>query len=335
MNHELDLSTLPTDVSASFDRRGLFRIGGLTVAAAALVAACSDNTIAGPVGRVGVGEPNPTLKDPVINDGVLLRTSASIELSIVGAYNHIIEKGWLAKSSTTLPKLGDQTALVKEFITHHQKAAEMFNSLAQEAGAEPWTCGNPRLDSAFLDIIFERVENGAKATDNAKAIPPSDDPTRDMINLVFTLENVSAATCQALVPQVTQPSFRAESMRIGARSARQGSLTSLKINPGVYVSAVDAQAAQPGVTTTAAPVVSAPPATNPDGSAKPPLTEIPLPVAVPSPFGSLSGLTWVGADGDENGVRLKLIFETPSLNSLTYPFMSCGGQDGAATTTTG
>ena len=58
-----------------------------------------------------------------------------------------------------------------------------------------------------------------------------------MVNLVVTLEPLSAATSQALVPQVTEPSFRAEAMRLGARSARQAALLSLRMNPGAYFAA--------------------------------------------------------------------------------------------------
>jgi len=32
---------------------------------------------------------------------------------------------------------------------------------------------------------------------------------------------------------------------------------------------------------------------------------------------------FIGGNGDENGVRLKVNFETPSLNSFAYPFSSC------------
>jgi hypothetical protein len=313
----------------TYDRRGLFRIGGLTLAAGAIVAACADNNIAGGIGRVGTGDTNPKLPDPIVNNNVLLRTSASIELSIVGAYNTMLKKGWLAQKSATFPNLGDQTALVTSFIDHHTKAAETFNQLAKEAGGDPWNCGNPRLESAFLTPIFQRVEKGVAATDNAKAIPPSDDPARDMMNLVFTLESLSAAASQALMTQVTESSFRAESMRIAVRSARQSALASLKMNPGAYVTPADAAAAQPGVTTTTPSGDTVPPATVAGGA---PLTEIPLTIANPSQFGSLSGITWIGGMGDENGVRLKLIFETPSLNSFTYPFDTCPGT--AATTTT-
>lgn len=316
------------DVTASFDRRGLFRIGGLTITAAALMAACG-KTQAGTVGRVGVGSETPTTIAPVVNDGVLLRTAASLETSIANAYDHMLKAGALAKTSSTYPNLGDQTALITTFAKQHVQAAEKLNSLAQEAGAEAWTCGNSRLDSAFITPIFDRVEKGDVATDTAKAIAPSDDPTRDMINLVLTLENLSAESCQALVPQVSDPSFRAEAMRIGGRSARQATLTSLRVNPGAYVSDVDATNAQPGVTTTTEAAttttqnIAAPSGGGTVAPAAPPQTEIPLPIAIPSQFGSLAPITYVGGLGDENGVRLKLNFETPSLNSLEYPFDTC------------
>jgi hypothetical protein len=301
-------------VAASFDRRGLFRIGGITIASAAVMAACGDPaSSAGELGRVGNGAPVPTLLDPVVDDSVLLRTSASFETSIANAYDHILEKGYLAQASATLPDLGDQTELVTACAEHHRKAAESFNALAQEAGGEPWTCGNPRLDSAFINTVFTRVEEGAPAVDSTPAIEPSDDPTRDMINLVETLELVSAATCQALMPQVTQSSFRAEAMRIGARSSRQAALVALRINPGGYLPALAEAAPAESTTTVAAGA----------GDAAPPLTVIPLPTALPSRFGSLSPVVYIGGNGDENGVRLKLNFETPSLNSFVYPFDSC------------
>lgn len=321
MSHEMTNEPTPVQptTEGTIDRRSLFRLGGLTVAGAAMLAACGDPaSSAGELGRVGNGAPVPTLLDPIVDDSVLLRTSASYETSIADAYDHIIETGALAQPSPTYPDLGDQTDLVKRFAEHHRKAAETFNELAKEAGGEPWTCGNPRLDSAYLDVAFERIEVGAPATDSAPAIPPSDDPTRDYVDLVNTLELLSAATCQALMPQVTQPSFRAEAMRVGARSSRQGALMALRINPGGYLpSGAEGAAAAPESTTTTV-------ATTDGGEAAPPLTPIPVPVALPTRYGSLAPITYIGGNGDENGVRLKLLFETPSLNSFVYPFDSCG-----------
>jgi hypothetical protein len=301
-------------VEASFDRRGLFRIGGLTVASAVIIAACGSSQ-GGDLGRVGNGAPTPTLQDPIVNNSVLLRTSASLETSIADAYDHILKKGSLAGDSITFPQIGDQTDLITLYAEHHRKAADTFNSLAQEAGGETWTCGNPRLDSAFIEPIFVRSEDGVPATDAAPAIPPSDDLKRDMLNLVLTLELLSAASCQALMPQVTEPSFRAEPIRIAVRSSRQAALLSLRMNPGIYTPAEQEAAAAAAAAATTTTVAAA--------DAAPPQTEIPLPAALPSRYGSLAPIVYIGGHGDENGVRQKLSFETPSLNSFVYPFDTC------------
>ncbi|MEY4175211.1 MAG: hypothetical protein RI900_2376 [Actinomycetota bacterium] len=301
MNH---LPTNPTQI----DRRALLRIGGVTVAGAAFVAACG-STAGGEIGRVGTGATKPTLLDPVVDDGVLLRSSASIETSIANAYQRILDSGVLAGGSATYADLGDQSDLVAKLQEHHTAAAATFNELAVAAGAEAWECGNTRLDAAYIDPVFNRVQDGAAATDAAAAIEPSDDACRDMINLVLALENLSAETCQAMVPLVTQAAQRVELMTAGARSARQAALVALAINPGAHVAG--SPAAQAAPTTTA-----------PAGD-EPPQTEIPLPIAINSQFGSLAPVTWIGGKGDENGVRLKVNFETPSLNSLAYPFDTC------------
>jgi len=313
--------SISTTDAASFGRRGLFRIGGLTVTAAALMAACGKNP-AGEVGRVGDGPTTPTLPGATVDNSVYLRTMASIETSIALAYDRMVKSGVLAKASSTLPNLGDQTDMVKAFAEHHRTAADSFNALAVKAGATAWTCGNPHLDDVFLTPIFDRVEKGAVATDVAKAIEPSEDATRDMINLVVTLENLSSESCQALVGLVTEAQYRAKPMKFGVRSARQAALAALKVAPGAYVAPTDASAAQPGVTTTTEAATTTTAA--PKGStAPPPPTEIPLPVAIPSTFGGLAPITYIGGHGDENGVRLKLNFETPSLNSFIYAYATC------------
>lgn len=308
MTNELE----PTVNTSGVDRRGLLRLGGLTAAALA-IAACADNTVAGTVGRVGEGGTTPALEKEVVNDGVLLRTMAGISTSIANAYDHILQGGFLSKASATLPDLGDQTELVTLLKTHHTAAAKSFNAMAQEAGAQPWTCGNTRLDAASINMIFERVENGAPATDSALAIGPSDDATRDYINLAFCLESMSASSCQAMVPVLSQPAMRFTAMQIGVRSARQASLVALHIFPGGYITGVGESTTPEDVTTTTVAADGAPPAATP----------IPLPVAIPARFGLLSPTTFIGGAGDENGVRLKINFETPSLNSFAYPFNTC------------
>jgi hypothetical protein len=311
-----------------FDRRGLFRVGGLSAASVLAIAACGKSE-AGETGRIGVGEDTPKLQTAIVNNGVHMRTLAGIEQSITAAYQRMIDENLLTVASATFPDIGDLTPLITQFGEQHTAAAATFNALATGQGAEPWECGNTRLDQAYIDVVFDRVQNGAAATDAAPAIAASDDPTRDMLNLVLTLESLSAASCQGVVPQVSEAPLRAAAALVGVASARQSALMALLLNPGGYVSTADAANAQPAeVTTTPAPTTTQNIAAPDDGSgtetaAAPTPTDIPLPVAIPSQFGSLAPIVYVGGAGDENGVRLKLNFETPSLNSFAYPFETC------------
>lgn len=318
---------------SKFGRRGLFRIGGLTAASAVAIAACGKSE-AGRTGNIGVGEDTPKLPDPVVNNGVYLRTLAGIELSIAAAYQRMLDGDMLSVASSTFPDISDLTPLVTQYGEHHSSAAATLNDLAVDQGEQRWECGNTRLDGAFIDVIFDRVLNGEAATDATKEIAPSDDPTRDMLNLVHTLESLSAASCQGVVPQVSEPAIRAAAVSIGVVSARQSALMALLLNPGGYVSSTDATNAQPTAATTTTELAPTPtqdiaqPGEGAEGGgdpepATPVLTEIPLPVAIPSQFGSLAPIVYIGGAGDENGVRLKLNFETPSLNSYAYPFDSC------------
>ena len=159
-------------VSASFDRRGFFRIGGLTIARPRSLAACGDDSSAGELGRVGTGAAQPTLLDPSSTTVSCCaprrpsrpRSPTPISTSSTPA---------ISRGQLTFPDIGDQSEMVKRLPDQHRKAAESFNALAQEAGAEPWTCGNPRLDSAFIQPIFDRVENGAAATDTLRRSRPA------------------------------------------------------------------------------------------------------------------------------------------------------------------
>ena len=58
-----------------------------------------------------------------------------------------------------------------------------------------------------------------------------------------------------------------------------------------------------------------------DSGSTPQLTAIPPVYALPSTFGSTGTLTVVVGAGDENGTRLKVLLETPSLNSLEYEYL--------------
>jgi hypothetical protein len=301
----------------SMSRRGVLRLGGLTVAMAAVVAACS-NTEAGNLGRVGLAPSTTKLPDVTYTDVTLLRTCSSLQHSLLDLYNSVKDD----------PELLDPVnrPLVLQLIADAQSTAKTFEGLTVERGGEVWACGNTKFDSALIEPAMKRITVGAPATPEAKAIPPSDDKRRDVLNLVQGMESIISATYQQYTALVNDLQLRVPMISAGARGARHAAHLALVINPGGYVSKSDEQAAEistdtvPGgsTTTTVAQNLGNTTTSSVAGAAGPQLTEIPAVYALPSTFGTTSTITVVVGAGDENGTRLKVLLETPSLNSMEY-----------------
>ncbi|MDP9463962.1 MAG: ferritin-like domain-containing protein [Actinomycetota bacterium] len=306
---------------ALFGRRDVLRIGGVTVATAAVISACGEH-VRGEVGRVGAVPTTVKLPDAIVTNIALLRTASSLEHSVISVYDQVI-----GNSDLLDPKLDD---VAKRFMEDHVGHAALFETLTTEAGGTPWTCGNPKFDDVIIKPILTRIVTGVEATTTATAVAPSDDPHRDVLNFAHGLESLAGATYQALVALFSEPSLRADAMSIGAREARHAALLALTINPdrpGGLVNFTDAVNAEPAAPpTTVVPSTTIQNIANPIGGAAPapevPQTEIPTVTAIPSQFGSLGAVQLVVGRGDENGTRLKLNLETPSLNSFVFEYMT-------------
>ncbi len=308
------------DAPRSASRRDVLRIGGLSVASAAVISACVEH-VRGEVGRVGAVPTTAKLPDAIVTNVTLLRTASSLEHSIVNVYDQII-----GKSNLLDPKHND---MFTRFRDDHVSDAKVFEDLTTAAGGTAWTCGNPKLDDVIMNPVLNRVTKATPATTISKAIQPSDDPHRDMLNFAHGLESLGAATQQAFVSMFTDPALRAKAMTVGAREARHAALLALTINPdrpGGLVNFTDAVNAEPASPpTTVAPTTTTQNIAAPAGGGKPApavqLTEIPSLTAIPSQFGGLAAIQIVVGAGDENGTRLKLNLETPSLNSFVYEYV--------------
>ncbi len=301
-------------------RRDVLRIGGLSVATAAVISACGEH-VRGQVGRVGAVPTTAKLPDAAVTNVTLLRTASSLEHSIISVYDQIIDK-----SNLLDPKYND---MFKRFRDDHIADAKTFEDLTTAAGGTAWTCVNPKINDVIINPVMTRVTKGAEATSTSKAIVASDDPRRDMLNFAHGLESLGGATYQALVNQFSDPALRAQGMTVGAREARHAALLALTINPdrpGGLVNFTDAVNAEPASPpTTVAPTTTTQNIAAPAGGKTPAaavqLTEIPSLTAIPSQFGGLAAIQIVVGAGDENGTRLKLNLETPSLNSFVFEYM--------------
>jgi len=305
-----------------FGRRDVLRIGGATISLGALMAACGGSNNGNTIGRVGDAPPARTLPPAEVNDIVLLRTASSLEYSAINAYAAAQELG-------VLDGVLDGLVLdyVKRFVADHTGHAEVLAELTTELGGTPWTEGNCRLESAFLQPALQRiVEGDPDPGEGAEPIPPSDDPVRDVLNLAHALETLAGASYQTLVPLLGTPELRQEAIKIAADEVRHSALLALTINPerpGGWVpsdAVASAEPAEAEATTTTVQDIAQPETTTTVAEEQR-ATEIPPPTAVPTQFGSVAAVQLVVGAGDQNGVRLRVNLETPSLNSLIYEYL--------------
>ncbi len=261
-------------------RRRFLTIGGLGVATAAVVAACGEEGPGG-VARVGVAPTRTTLPDGILDEALYLRTAASIERSAIAVYDQVIGTDLLA------PQLQDAA---RRFRDDHVAHTEILDELTEELGAEPWTCGNPRIDEFLVAPVLARITG-----DEATGVDPSDDPRRDTANFAHALETLAGETYQALVASVNDPLLRQELIRIGSTEVRHAAILAIAITgrPAGYL---------PG-----------------DGQEE---TDFPVVHAIPARFGQLGGQNLVVGAPDEFGVRTSFSVDTPSLNTFIYDFMN-------------
>jgi hypothetical protein len=311
------------DGNGAVGRRGFLRLGGLSVALAAVVAACNQNTQEGHLGRIGLAPTTTKLPDAPTTDVALLRTSASLQRSLLEVYNKV-------KDDPTLLDPANRP-LVTRLIADAEAAAKVFDDATTADGGAAWTCGNSKFDSVLINPSYVRITAGEPATPEAKAIVASDDKKRDILTLVHGMESIIAAAYQQYVTLLSKPALRATTLTVGVHNARHAALLALTINtarPDGYVSTDEQDAAQvtadttagSGPTTTGQNLGATTTTAAKSGSNAP--TPIVPPAAIPGTFGSTATLQIIVGAGDENGTRLKVNLETPSLNSFEYEYLT-------------
>ncbi|MEO7396967.1 MAG: hypothetical protein ABIW84_00225 [Ilumatobacteraceae bacterium] len=316
--HDPDSSII--DITLS--RRGIFRAGGITVALAAMLAACVEDATDTKPARVGDAAAPEPLPEAVLSDGVLFRTETSLHYSVIRAHKVAMEVAELA---------ADQTAVIEAFVTGHQAAIAELQKLTVEAGSHAWTCSNPRFDRIVVDVLRGRITGRPKQGTEEGDVAPSDNPNRDALAMVFGMESVAAATHQSLVPSFSKPRYRAASMQHGLAAARRAAAMALVINPDNTVNQSlleSANLGDPNVTTvveTTTTLQNLAQSQDEDasggggGATADVITAPQVYYAVPSQFGTLSAFQLsVGAPSSGNQFTLNI--ETPSINSFIFDY---------------
>ncbi len=197
-------------------RRDALKLGGLTISAAALVAACGNGRSGDTApGRVGFAPPIEELKDYPIDDAVLLRTASSLELTAIAVYEAVLETGLLD---------AELTALVERLIEDHQMIADQMGQLTESVGGVAWECTNPwYMDRTVTPLLA--------------AVLASDNPLRDIVNTAVELENIAAGTHLSLTIALEDADAAAATIAAATLESRHSAyIVAVARGPEGYVS---------------------------------------------------------------------------------------------------
>jgi hypothetical protein len=180
-----------------------------------------------------------------------------------------------------------ELSLAGRFVEDHTGHAALLGSLITDLGGEEYTCANP--------FLMERAVGPILA-----ALDGTDDLVRDLLNIAHAFESLAGASYQALVASLEDLSLRREAMRIGTDEHRHAAALAAAINPDDILSP-----ALFGEQVTA------------DAAG------FPVPYAIPSTFGQLTGIELVVGAQDLEGARFTTQLQTPAQNSFVYEYLSC------------
>jgi hypothetical protein len=191
-------------------RRGFLRLGGLTVAASAVLVACGSSDSETGLIRTGTMPGESTATPPKLEPSAelnttLLLTASSLEALAIAAYEAALENNWLDDSTLN--------SVARLFRDQHSEHLALVVSATEALGVTPYTEPNP--------FLFDNVV--APAVDSITALEPEDQQLATM-ELAYTLEDVAAQTYTSAGGLFDSAELRQAGMSIGAVEARHVSV---------------------------------------------------------------------------------------------------------------
>jgi hypothetical protein len=178
--------------STGVDRRRFLTLGGVSVLATAVMAACGKK--GGSSSGAGTTESTTSTTAPSPKDIDILRTAQSLEVAAAAGYQKIIDANVVKTSS-----LSDA---VKAFQTHHKQHAQAFENATIGAGGEAYTQPNPVVMNQLLNPRLAAMKTEADAT-----------------KLLYDLEHMLSATFQSDVGTFSNIAFNQKVASVGGIEA--------------------------------------------------------------------------------------------------------------------
>jgi hypothetical protein len=182
--------------TGGLNRRKFMQIGGLTVATAAIFAACgSDDTgTAGEAVDEADDEDSPMGGDAAKSDITILRTASSLEVLAVDVYQKAIDSG-LVKTAA----IGDAAKL---FQAQHKEHAALFQGATKKLGGTEMKEANP--------VVMQSLQGPLAALKDENGV----------VELALMLEQAAAATYQSTIGAFKDVSLNQAAMSVGGVEAR-------------------------------------------------------------------------------------------------------------------
>ena len=193
-------------------RRQLLKLGGLTIASTALLAACVEPASTDQIAITGTIIPVPTTLEPEDpgspeTDATLVLTALSIELLAIGTYQEALDNNWLQ-----LPLL---IQVAEYFRDQHQDHAGALSAQATRMGQNPdEVTANEYLSTNVV----------TPAVDEIKAGGGDEVVQTNTLLLAKELEVAAAQTYTKAGGILTTPQLRQTIMSIGGIEARHSSV---------------------------------------------------------------------------------------------------------------
>jgi hypothetical protein len=206
-------SKLSTDEKASVlgvpspGRRHFFKIGGVTILGAAVLAACSDDST--DVAETGEGGGSTTMVPSSDSDLdlTLAKTAASVENLAVAAYQTAIDSGVVTDAT-----IG---AAAAAFRDHHQAHAEAINGVVMAAGADAITDPNQVLFDALVQPVLDAGPDQAA-----------------VVQLAYDLETAAVQAYAFAGGNFSTPQLRSTIMTIGGIESRHAAVLKMLAQGG-------------------------------------------------------------------------------------------------------
>ena len=177
-------------------RRQLFKLGGVTILGAAVLAACGDDsdsasTTTTTASGAGMGDGNLDL--------TLARTAASLEQLAIDVYGNP-DAGALLRTKAVI----DAATL---FAAHHTAHRDALNGVINNAGGQAVTTANAAVFKALVEPRLPMLKSEA-----------------DVVSLAYDLESAAAQTYVFAGGTLSTPELRSTIMTIGGVEARHAAV---------------------------------------------------------------------------------------------------------------